>query len=40
MLGLCRNVFESGYKLKKAQWEKPGGQQLTGKQLELSAVAT
>ncbi len=35
MLGLCRNVFESGYKLKKAQWEKSGGQQLTGKTIGI-----
>jgi D-3-phosphoglycerate dehydrogenase len=31
MLGLCRNVFYSGHKLKQSQWEKDGGQQLTGK---------
>ena len=31
MLGLCRNIFRSGYKLKKSHWEKEGGQQLTGK---------
>ena len=31
MLGLCRNVFGSGYTLKQSEWEKEGGQQLTGK---------
>ena len=31
MLGLCRNVFGSGYPLKQSKWEKIGGQQLTGK---------
>ena len=31
MLGLCRNVFGAGYKLKRSQWKKDGGQQLTGK---------
>ena len=31
MLGLCRNIFGSGFKLKCSEWEKQGGQQLTGK---------
>ena len=31
MLGLCRNVFSTGYPLKQSKWEKEGGQQLTGK---------
>jgi phosphoglycerate dehydrogenase-like enzyme len=31
MLGLSRNMFNSGYKLKTGQWEKKGGWQLTGK---------
>jgi D-3-phosphoglycerate dehydrogenase len=31
MLGLCRNVFGSGFKLKKLEWEKDGGHQLSGK---------
>ena len=31
MLGLCRNVFGSGYSLKQSKWEKEGGRQLTGK---------
>jgi len=31
MLGLCRNVFGSGYLLKQSKWEKEGGQQLSGK---------
>ena len=31
MLGLCRNVFGSGFKLKKAEWDKNGGHQLSGK---------
>lgn len=31
MLGLCRNVFASGFSLKQTKWEKKGGCQLTGK---------
>ncbi|MBU87537.1 MAG: hydroxyacid dehydrogenase [Chloroflexi bacterium] len=31
MLGLCRNVFDSGFKLKKSEWDKNGGYQLSGK---------
>jgi len=31
MLGLCRNVFSSSFKLKKLEWEKDGGHQLSGK---------
>jgi len=31
MLGLCRNIFNSGFKLKKTEWEKEGGHQLSGK---------
>ena len=31
MLGLCRNVFGSSFKLKKLEWEKDGGYQLSGK---------
>ena len=31
MLGLCRNVFSSSFKLKKLEWEKDGGRQLSGK---------
>ena len=31
MLGLCRNIFESGFKLKNSDWEKEGGHQLSGK---------
>ncbi len=31
MLGLCRNVFTSGFKLKNSKWEKKGGHQLSGK---------
>ena len=29
MLGLCRNIFSSGFKLKQSDWDKNGGQQLT-----------
>ena len=29
MLGLCRNAFNSGFKLKHSKWEKNGGVQLT-----------
>jgi D-3-phosphoglycerate dehydrogenase len=35
MLGLCRNVFRSGYKLKQTLWKKDGGQQLTGKTIGI-----
>jgi len=31
MLGLCRNVFGSGFKLKSSEWKKDGGHQLSGK---------
>ena len=31
MLGLCRNVFGSGFKLKQSKWQKEGGHQLSGK---------
>jgi phosphoglycerate dehydrogenase-like enzyme len=31
MLGLSRNIFASGFKLKNAEWKKNGGCQLTGK---------
>ena len=31
MLGLCRNIFSSGFKLKQSDWDKNGGRQLTGK---------
>ncbi len=31
MLGLCRNVFGSGFKLKQTDWDKDGGHQLSGK---------
>jgi len=31
MLGLCRNVFRTSFKLKKLEWEKDGGHQLSGK---------
>ena len=31
MLGLCRNVFGSSFKLKNLEWEKDGGYQLSGK---------
>jgi len=31
MLGLCRNVFGSGFKLKQSDWDKNGGHQLSGK---------
>ena len=31
MLGLCRNIFGSGFKLKKSEWDKEGGHQLSGK---------
>jgi D-3-phosphoglycerate dehydrogenase len=31
MLGLFRNIFSSGFKLKQSDWEKNGGQELTGK---------
>ncbi len=31
MLGLCRNIFNSGFKLKNSIWDKNGGCQLSGK---------
>ena len=31
MLGLCRNIFSSGFKLKQSEWDKNGGNQLSGK---------
>jgi len=31
MIGLCRNVFSSGYSLKQSKWNKEGGWQLSGK---------
>ena len=31
MLGLCRNVFGSSFKLKRSKWEKDGGHLLSGK---------
>ena len=31
MLGLCRNIFSAGFKLKQSNWDKNGGRQLTGK---------
>ncbi|MBF0238684.1 MAG: phosphoglycerate dehydrogenase [SAR324 cluster bacterium] len=31
MLGLCRNLFFSGFQLKQGVWNKHGGMQLTGK---------
>ena len=35
ILGLSRNVFKSASKLKQIQWEKEGGQQLTGKTIGI-----
>ena len=35
MLGLCRNVFGSSFKLKKLEWEKDGGHQLSGKTIGI-----
>ncbi len=31
MIGLCRNLYQSGYKLKQGVWDKNGGVQLAGK---------
>jgi len=31
MLGLCRNIFSAGFKLKQSDWKKNGGQYLTGR---------
>ena len=39
MLGLCRNVFKSGLKLKKSKWEKEGGFQLSGKTVGIIGCA-
>ena len=35
MLGLCRNLFTSGFKLKNGVWEKDGGQQLSEKNIGI-----
>ena len=35
MLGLCRNVFSSSFKLKKSEWEKNGGHQISGKTIGI-----
>jgi D-3-phosphoglycerate dehydrogenase len=35
MLGLCRNIFGSGFKLKSAEWNKDGGHQLSGKTIGI-----
>jgi D-3-phosphoglycerate dehydrogenase len=35
MLGLCRNIFSTGFKLKQSTWEKNGGFQLTGKTIGI-----
>ena len=35
MLGLCRNIFAAGFKLKQSTWEKNGGYQLTGKTIGI-----
>jgi phosphoglycerate dehydrogenase-like enzyme len=35
MLGLCRNIFAAGFKLKQSTWEKKGGYQLTGKTIGI-----
>jgi len=35
MLGLSRNIFYSGFKLKQAEWRKNGGSQLTGKTIGI-----
>jgi phosphoglycerate dehydrogenase-like enzyme len=35
MLGLCRNIFAAGFKLKQSAWEKNGGFQLTGKTIGI-----
>jgi phosphoglycerate dehydrogenase-like enzyme len=35
MLGLCRNVFGSGFKLKSSEWDKDGGHQLSSKSIGI-----
>ena len=35
MLGLCRNIFRSGFKLKNTEWNKDGGHQLSGKTIGI-----
>ena len=35
MLGLCRNIFRSGFKLKNSDWDKDGGHQLSGKTIGI-----
>jgi phosphoglycerate dehydrogenase-like enzyme len=35
MIGLCHNIFRSGWALKNKSWEKDGGQQLSGKTIGI-----
>ena len=35
MIGICRNLYQSGYKLKKGVWDKNGGVQLAGKRVGI-----
>ena len=35
MLGLCRNIFNSGFRLKQSKWEKHGGHQLSKKTIGI-----
>ena len=35
MLGLCRNIFNSGFQLKQSKWEKHGGYQLSKKTIGI-----
>ncbi|MDO8460229.1 MAG: phosphoglycerate dehydrogenase [Nanoarchaeota archaeon] len=38
MIGLCRNVIPSSYKLKSGKWDKSGGYQLSGKKVGIIGV--
>jgi D-3-phosphoglycerate dehydrogenase len=35
MIGICRNLYQSGYKLKQGVWDKNGGVQLAGKRVGI-----
>ena len=38
MISLCRNIYQSSYKLKNGTWDKSGGTQLSGKTIGIIGV--
>ncbi len=38
MISLCRNIYQSSYKLKEGTWDKSGGTQLSGKTIGIIGV--